>query len=142
MFSFRKVIKAWASGTGGAGIIASFSYASLISFGIAPNDTLKVMVVMPTIEAIVFWMFLRAPQSNDAAKKSNETKQLPNVATIELDHYAVTRISIAITETTAETENLKSLKEKINFIPTILPFMMPLVVVFMFEYINVSGLVR
>lgn len=133
----RDVIKAWSSGTGGAGIIGSFSYAALIALGIEPNDTLKLMLVMPVIEAIAYWFLLRAPP-----QKSNDNAVIiPTIATVELNHYSTTKVIFTL-DNSAKKNQLKSLKEKIKFIPKILPFMLPLITIFLLEYTMVSGLVK
>nr|XP_042910831.1 battenin isoform X2 [Parasteatoda tepidariorum] len=61
-FFDKNVVSTWASGTGGAGVIGALSYASLKAF-FDTRPTLQIMLVMPVITALTFWILIRHPQS-------------------------------------------------------------------------------
>lgn len=132
------MISAWASGTGSAGIIGSISWAGLIALGVSPRDVLRIMLVVPLIQAFAFWVLLRSPREqtikNQAIKQST-IKQI-DIAVIESNNNAVE----CATPSTLEVK-LSGLKAKLKFIPKLASFIAPLVIVFIFEYICVSGLV-
>lgn len=138
----RRVIKAWSSGTGGAGIFGSLSYASLIALGIPPQYTLLLFLVMPVIEATTFWLVLPSPKWK---------YQLPTVATMELDQNLNVKNSLGTTQygTEPKTESkhqrnvfVESLKRKMRLLPSVVTFMLPLMIVFVCEYVIISGLVK
>lgn len=123
------MITAWSSGTGSAGIIGSISWAGLIAIGVSQRDTLRIMLIVPVIQATTFWLILRSP------REQTVEPSVINIATIE---------SINCTSSNAHLsneENLSSVKAKLKFVPKLAGFITPLVIVFIFEYICVSGLV-
>lgn len=124
----RKVITAWSSGTGSAGIIGSLSWAGLIALGISPRDVLRTMLIVPAIQAVTFWFLLRTPQ-NQVPK--TDVRNVDTV-TIELNNYGAEY---------ALPSQLSGIKAKLKFVPKLAGFITPLVIVFIFEYICVSGLV-
>lgn len=115
------MITAWSSGTGSAGIIGSLCWAGLIELGLKPTDVLHLMLIVPAIQAATFWILLRSPHKNDV--------QTVNVATIESN--AVNSVE----------NKLRGVKAKLKFVPKLFHFIIPMVIVFIFEYICVSGLV-
>lgn len=124
----RKVITAWSSGTGSAGIIGSLSWAGLIALGISPRDVMRVMLIVPAIQAVTFWFLLRSPQKQvlkiglrNIDIESNDCRADGTMPTLD--------------------EKLSGLKAKLKFVPKLAGFIAPLVIVFIFEYICVSGLV-
>lgn len=125
------MIVAWSSGTGAAGIIGSFCYAGLTALGIDPRNTLRLMLFVPVLEAFTFWILLNGP--NDKAK--NKKVRDIEVATVEVNCEptvcALPKIEI----------KLSGLKAKLKCLPSLVTFIGPLVLVFIFEYICVSGLV-
>lgn len=141
LFICRRVIKAWSSGTGGAGIFGSLSYASLIAVGIPPQYTLLLFLVMPVLEAATFWVIRPLPMQ----------MQKVSVATIELDLNLNEKPSPSVTQygtgsrieikESKRNEFMKGLKRKLRLLPSVVKFMMPLMVVFICEYIIISGLV-
>ncbi|CAJ0585359.1 unnamed protein product, partial [Mesorhabditis spiculigera] len=60
----HSTVVAWASGTGGAGIIGSFIYAALTEpklVGLSPKNALLVMMMVPLTYALTFWVLLDHP---------------------------------------------------------------------------------
>lgn len=121
---FRNVISTWSSGTGGAGIFGSFSYAALISLGVSSVNTMLLMLSVPLIEGAAFWLLLRKP--------CNITKRN---ADTEFN-------SAADQETGVENKQMTmSLGDKIRYMPSLLKYMVPLGLVYLFEYFINQGLV-
>ena len=114
----RQVIATWSSGTGGAGIIGALSYASLTTW-LSNEDTLLLMLIVPIIQGITFWLVLvHPPQSS----------------------IPITKNGIDSQEQIIEIPR-KSFKEKINLVPGLLKYMIPLGLVYLFEYFINQGLV-
>jgi len=117
-YFYRDVISTWSSGTGGAGIIGAVSYAGL-SMVLSTENTLLVMLIVPILEAITFWYILKHPRHTKIpiTKDSNSQEQIIKVPK-------------------------KSLKDKINLIPGLMKYMIPLGLVYVFEYFINQGLVK
>ncbi|KAF6207390.1 hypothetical protein GE061_018631 [Apolygus lucorum] len=60
-FKTKNVLMTWASGTGLAGLLGSFSYALMIDLGLTPRTTIFSMLVMPATMAINFWIVTERP---------------------------------------------------------------------------------
>uniref|UniRef100_A0A1A9WE49 Battenin n=1 Tax=Glossina brevipalpis TaxID=37001 RepID=A0A1A9WE49_9MUSC len=115
--SFNKnVVSTWSSGTGGAGVIGSLSYATLRSLNISPRDTMLIMLLFPCIEALAFWVMLRKPII------------LP-VVTVESTEQLI-----------AKDRPLVGFKEKLAYIKKLVKYMLPLGLVYLFEYFINQGL--
>uniref|UniRef100_T1PIM3 Battenin n=1 Tax=Musca domestica TaxID=7370 RepID=T1PIM3_MUSDO len=113
----KNVVSTWSSGTGGAGVIGSLSYATLRSLNVSPRDTMLIMLVFPFIEALSFWVLLRKP-----------TAVLPvtNVESTE--------------ELIVDDRPLEGFKEKLIYIKQLVKYMVPLALVYFFEYFINQGL--
>ncbi|XP_030372666.1 battenin isoform X2 [Scaptodrosophila lebanonensis] len=112
----KNVISTWSSGTGGAGVIGSLSYATLRSLDVSPRDTMLIMLIFPVIEALSFWLLLRRPQI------------LP-VSTVE-----------STEELISDDKPLVGFKEKLLYIKQLFKYMLPLALVYFFEYFINQGL--
>lgn len=128
---FRKVITAWSSGTGSAGPVGSLLYAGITHMGISPRDCVRIMLIVPAIQATAFWMLLRAPR-----QPVGDNKCVKNIAIIELNVSGASHTASPDVDV-----HLSGVKAKLKFIPKLISFIAPLVIVFIFEYICVSGLV-
>lgn len=114
----KNVISTWSSGTGGAGIVGSLAYTLLRFFGLSNQQTLLVMVSIPILELITFFGLLRKPASSRIEDQ-------------------------AIGKHVAEEDNvepMRSMKEKILYIGKLFRFMIPLCLVYFFEYLINQGL--
>ncbi|XP_029157627.1 battenin-like isoform X2 [Nylanderia fulva] len=113
----KQVISTWSSGTGGAGVIGALSYAGLAMI-LSIENTLLVMLIVPLLQAITFWFILKHPSH--------------------------TRISIIKTGVESQEQIIKvpekSFKDKINLMPGLLKYMIPLGLVYLFEYFINQGL--
>lgn len=118
LYFTRENIVAWSSGTGGAGIIGAFSYAGLRTI-VSTDQTLLVMLVVPILEAIAFWIII--------AKPNNDT---------------IVRHGMSSQDQMIITTPKKSIKEKLKLLPGLIVFIVPLTLVYLFEYFINQGLVR
>lgn len=113
----KDVISTWSSGTGGAGIAGAVSYAGLAML-LSTEHTLLVMLVVPILEAITFWYILKHPVhvkipiTNDGINNQEQIIKVPK----------------------------KSFKDKINLVPGLMKYMIPLGLVYLFEYFINQGL--
>lgn len=119
------MISTYASGTGGAGILGSFSYAGLISLGFSPTQTMLMMLIVPLIVAITFWILLRNPNKipkHDLECECNQSAIDQNAATLN------------------KRADFSTI-DKIRYMPSLLKYMAPLFLIFLFEYFINQGLV-
>lgn len=117
-FFNKNVISTWSSGTGGAGIVGALAFTLLREIGLNNRQTLLVMVAVPAIEFAVFFGLLRKPVSMK----------------IEDQHRG---------DDVTEEDNeppMKSMKEKIFYIAKLVRYMIPLALVYLFEYFINQGL--
>ncbi|XP_058812030.1 battenin [Topomyia yanbarensis] len=121
----KNVISTWSSGTGGAGVIGALSYTGLTGFGLTPKATMLVMLVVPAVEAGCFWLLLRH-------KDSSRTPKSANVEEVSMkEDY----------QTLPENDRpLVNWRQKIKYIPSLFIYMIPLVLVYLFEYFINQGL--
>lgn len=111
------MVSTWSSGTGGAGVIGSLSYATLRSLNVSPRDTMLIMLIFPFIEALSFWVLLRRPS------------MLPVTAVESTEELIV------------DDKPLQGFKEKFFYIKNLVKYMVPLALVYFFEYFINQGLV-
>ncbi|KAI4491237.1 hypothetical protein M0802_010333 [Mischocyttarus mexicanus] len=114
----KQVISTWSSGTGGAGLIGSLSYAGLATW-LKTSDTLLLMLIVPCIQAVTFWFLLVHPSQKIIPSKKESTGSQDQM----------------IIETSTIT-----FKDKINLVPGLLKYMIPLGLVYFFEYFINYGL--
>ncbi|XP_012230607.1 battenin isoform X1 [Linepithema humile] len=113
----KDVISTWSSGTGGAGIVGAVSYAGL-AMVLSTENTLLVMLIVPVLEAIAFWCILkhpvhtRIPITKDGINSQEQIVKVPK----------------------------KSFRDKINLVPGLMKYMIPLGLVYLFEYFINQGL--
>ncbi|XP_055958393.1 battenin isoform X2 [Patella vulgata] len=117
-FFDRNVISTWSSGTGGAGVFGSLSYAGFTSAGVSPRTTVLLMVVVPVIMAVNYFCVLIHPKGLD--NPTDDTASL-------------------IKDKDKKTANL-SLKDKLRLVVPLLKFMIPLTTVYFGEYFINQGL--
>ncbi|XP_070150167.1 battenin [Polyergus mexicanus] len=113
----KEVISTWSSGTGGAGVIGALSYASLTTV-LSIENTLLVMLIAPFLQAITFWCILKHPANTGISITKNGTESQEQI--------------IQVSE--------KSIRDKINLIPGLLKYMIPLGLVYLFGYFINQGL--
>lgn len=108
-------------------MIGALSYTGLTALGLSPKATMLVMLVVPTIEAASFWLLLRHKDTRQGPVEPNPEAEKPQQAN-----------GNALPENERPLENWK---QKINFIPSLFIYMIPLILVYLFEYFINQGLV-
>ncbi|XP_046407187.1 battenin isoform X2 [Ischnura elegans] len=124
----EKVISTWSSGTGGAGVIGAVSYAGLLAAGLSSSTTLLIMVVIPALEAVVFMFLLKHPGKLGVCNAPTEEElrsMMKNVSTEPDDPMTSVKLT---------------LREKFKIIPGLMKYMIPLVLVYFFEYFINQGI--
>ncbi|KAL4105266.1 hypothetical protein QTP88_020523 [Uroleucon formosanum] len=111
----RSVVTSWASGTGAAGILGALTYAGLTGiFHLSPSTTMYLMLLVPFLMGVSFWVLLEHP-------KKYEISTIPSIST-------------------DPSTNSQGLSNKMLYIPRLLKFMIPLGLVYFFEYLINQGL--
>ncbi|XP_060846817.1 battenin [Rhopalosiphum padi] len=111
----RNVITSWSSGTGAAGILGALTYAGLTGvFHLSPSTTMYLMLSVPFLMAVSFWVLLEHPKKDQISTMPNDC---PDLST-----------------------NSQSLSNKLSYVPSLLKFMIPLGLVYFFEYLINQGL--
>lgn len=113
----KQVISTWSSGTGGAGVIGALSYAGL-TMVLSIENTLLVMLIVPLLQAITFWGLLKHPAHSRISITKNDVESQEQI--------------IKVPE--------KSIRDKIRLVPGLLKYMIPLGLVYFFEYFINQGL--
>ncbi|XP_055543278.1 battenin [Wyeomyia smithii] len=121
----KNVISTWSSGTGGAGVIGALSYTGLTGLGLSPKATMLVMLVVPAIEAGCFWLLLR----------HKDTSKDPIVQSAD-----ETAAKVEYSEIPENERPLENWRQKISYIPSLFIYMIPLILVYLFEYFINQGL--
>lgn len=151
-FLNRNVVSTWSSGTGGAGIIGALSYAGLTNLGLNTTQTLLVMLIVPAAEAIAFWIILR--HNNQAAAEVAVTNGCDNPVTVTDSNSDFQNVQGSKQEGSQEDVEktqvspydeedtpLIGFKQKIRYVPKMFKYMIPLTLVYLFEYFINQGLV-
>ncbi|XP_025207270.1 battenin [Melanaphis sacchari] len=111
----RSVITSWSSGTGAAGILGALTYAGLTGvFHLSPTTTMYLMLSVPFLMAVTFWVLLEHP-------KKEEIPTIPS-------------------DCPEFNTNTQSFSKKLSYVPSLLKFMIPLGLVYFFEYLINQGL--
>lgn len=114
------MISTWSSGTGAAGVGGSLTYAGLIWLNFTPKQTLLMMLVVPLLQAVTFFIILKEPNPNNIQNSpSSSTESL-------FDH--------------TDSETPLDLKQKIQYSPKLLKYVIPLFAVYISEYFINQGL--
>lgn len=129
----RNVVSTWSSGTGGAGIIGSISYAGLTAVGLSPMNTLLIMLIVPALEAVAFWVILRHPKKVLSDPSLTKEKEV-NTSKEDLEG------STSSTPLNEDEKPLIGFKQKLYYVPSLLKFIIPLTLVYLFEYFINQGL--
>lgn len=136
---FRNVISTWSSGTGGAGITGSLSYAVMIGAGLTPKTTLLLMLISPVLEATAFWGLLRHNNHIIVDEKEEIASRRTTPAQGALTEKE--RLDMEQSAAAGELEPLTGFKSKMRYVPKLLIYMVPLTLVYLLEYFINQGLV-
>ncbi|CAG9529864.1 unnamed protein product [Cercopithifilaria johnstoni] len=145
----KNTISTWSSGTGGAGVVGALAYAILTEphfLNLSPKVTLLVMLVVPLLFSLAYWWLLVLP---DSIHKVNVMK--PNTWIVPKTYMSAN--SFKDTTSIAETNDRKfssekvkqrilSFKEMLRTTLTLLRFMIPLMLVYIGEYLINQGILQ
>ncbi|XP_055704501.1 battenin [Phlebotomus papatasi] len=143
----KNVVSTWSSGTGGAGIIGALSYAGLTNLGLDTTQTLLVMLIVPAAEAIAFWIILRHNHQAAAVTNgcdnpvtvSDSNSNFQNVQDSKHDSQEDVE-KTQVSPYDEEDTPLIGFKQKIRYVPKMFKYMIPLTLVYLFEYFINQGL--
>ena len=121
----KNVVSTWSSGTGGAGIIGALSYSLMREIGLNNQQTLELMLFVPTVEFFAFFFLLSKPINSVPLAANNENESLLEPVSNE-----------PMTEAP-----LVTLAQKFAYIPELMIYFVPLSLVYFFEYFINQGLV-
>lgn len=117
-------VSTWSSGTGGAGIIGALSYSLLREIGLSSRQTLLVMIMVPMIEIFTFIFILTTPRVTETEQEENGDERSALIESLEFTPPPTMTLS-----------------EKLRYIPRLMIFVIPLCLVYFFEYFVNQGLV-
>lgn len=123
----KNTISSWSSGTGAAGIIGAFSYSMLRQIGLSCFNTLMIMILVPLLEFIIFMTLLSSPMT-----VSNEN--LNDLNSSDEDSPLIRRDRNS-------TNTSLTFAQKLALFPMLLVYIVPLSLVYFFEYYINQGLV-
>ncbi|XP_034241553.1 battenin-like isoform X2 [Thrips palmi] len=124
-FKDKTVITMWSSGTGGAGVLGAASFL-LLKLVLSPRDTLLVMTVVPFIMALTFWVLMVHPRLDSADDEPVASGEKPVIVKVHDD--------VPVSATRA------SFVDKLRDVPPLLKYIVPLTLVYFFEYFINQGL--
>lgn len=119
MITYRNVVSTWSSGTGGAGVIGAISYAGLRSLGVNSRDTMLIMLLVPIVEAISFWLLLTPPSLEVRSSDVGSADSLVN-----------------------DDSPFPTFNSKLLYIWSLMKYILPLCLVYFFEYFINQGMVN
>lgn len=131
IFKYRNVISAWSSGTGAAGVAGALTYALLKYMKVSPEKTLLMMLFVPLIQFLTFFIVLREPHGLWT------TLTTPSSSTSLIDHTNTNTIQPEATDGHAPL----TFAQKIDYLPNLMKYVLPLFSVYVCEYFINQGLV-
>ena len=132
-FEGASVISGWSSGTGAAGVIGAGSFAALTSLGLAPRTTVLIMVVVPLGMALSFWGLLKPDESTSRPIGIEDNQPL-------LEEEEDTLGIIEDNDEHRDAPPPLTVIEKLVRTKSLLKYMIPLGLVYYFEYLINQGL--
>lgn len=114
----KNCVSTWSSGTGAAGLFGSLSYAGMTSAGLSPRLSLLVILVVPAVMAVTYFILLVRPKEFTMKIKINVDEEHDEL----IEH-----------ENNPKVKQM-SIKEKVIVIKSLLPYMIPLALVYFAEY--------
>uniref|UniRef100_A0A0R3RPH2 Battenin n=1 Tax=Elaeophora elaphi TaxID=1147741 RepID=A0A0R3RPH2_9BILA len=147
----RNTISTWSSGTGGAGIIGSLTYAALTEphfLNLSPRVTLLIMLFVPLVFTLTYWWLLIIP---DSIYKINVMKPSTWIVPKTWMFAASSRDASNIEtqdsgKSSVQPELVKqrilSFTEMLLTTLSLLRFMIPLMLVYLGEYVINQGILQ
>ncbi|XP_045849134.1 battenin isoform X1 [Meles meles] len=144
----RAVISWWSSGTGGAGLLGALSYLGLTQAGLSPQHTLLSMLGVPALLLASYFCLLTPPEPQDpGGEEEAETSarqpligsEAPESKPAPLCPVRVPA-SPVLPSLRADSKSNLSFPERWTVFKGLLPYIVPLVVVYFAEYFINQGL--
>ncbi|VDN08382.1 unnamed protein product [Thelazia callipaeda] len=151
------VVGAWSSGTGGAGIFGSFTYALLTDkrmLGLLPQNTLLTMLIIPFFFAVAYWKLLPIPSSLHRVSicvpstyfisfpdsSDDSVREVPVAWRKSFkDKLAIVKVGFMFQVNSTPSNDFLIIH---FFQPLILKYMFPLALVYLAEYFINQGLLQ
>ncbi|KAM5152553.1 battenin [Mantella aurantiaca] len=134
-FFSSDVVSYWSSGTGGAGIGGALSYLGLTAAGLSPRISLLVMLIIPALLLVSYFVLLLPPSSLPRWRVPKERSSLPAQQRPLLDESSP-RSAGHLTPATPPL----TLSHRWQIIKSLLKYMVPLSLVYFAEYFINQGL--
>lgn len=162
----RNTISTWSSGTGGAGVFGALGYAGLTEEhlgNLSPKTTLLVMLVIPAIFFAAYYLLLDMPDTiyqADMLRPSTwivpVSQQVANTLSVEKGGKTETNDDSIVwdkeiqetassddqTDPVAVKQRRLTLSEKLHLVIPLLKYMIPLMTVYIGEYLINQGIVQ
>ncbi|KAM3917724.1 battenin [Leptodactylus fuscus] len=128
-YFYSDVVSWWSSGTGGAGILGALSYLGLTEAGLSPRSSLLVMLIVPALLFISYFILLLPPSSlprwkfpaDNSIVNTSDRRPLLGESSSELDSH-------------------RTMSDKWKIVKSLLKYMLPLSIVYFAEYFINQGL--
>lgn len=140
------MISTWASGTGGAGLFGSLTYAGLIYLGVTPMYTILMLLAVPAIEAFTFWILLRRPEHphctvNRKSSTLDDAFNLGSANSTNNENWISMETDEIVLFSDEDIKPLVGFKEHLVYMKKLLKYIFPLMSVYFAEYFINQGLV-
>uniref|UniRef100_A0A8R1HQN7 Battenin n=1 Tax=Caenorhabditis japonica TaxID=281687 RepID=A0A8R1HQN7_CAEJA len=133
-----ETIASWSSGTGGAGLIGSFSYAFITEAGLSPSNTLLVQLFIPVVFAAAYFLILTVPSTVYSPTFNPKTWIIPKNYDWDMFEAAEARGESLNTKKVPQRE--LGIVDRLKLIVPLLYLMVPLATVYTAEYMINQGL--
>ncbi|VDN01637.1 unnamed protein product [Thelazia callipaeda] len=148
----KNTISTWSSGTGGAGIIGALSYAALTEpqiLNLSPKATLLLMLIVPVIFALTYWCLLVVPESIHQASVTKPATWVVPDSRLSRSTVSSTEHERATVESDKTSTSVKEIKQRMLSVKEMLMitfslfrFTIPLMLVYLAEYLINQGIVQ
>lgn len=109
--------------------MGALSYSVLTQLGLSPKATMLVMISVPALEALAFYLLLQHP-GDEEVQRIVERKESQEDSAEKTEQIL-----------SPEEQPLVGFKEKLQYIPSLFKYIVPLLLVYVFEYFINQGLV-
>ncbi|CAI2353754.1 unnamed protein product [Caenorhabditis sp. 36 PRJEB53466] len=133
-----ETIASWSSGTGGAGLIGSFSYAFITQAGLSPSNTLLVQLFIPVLFAAAYFFILTVPSTVYSPTFQPKTWIIPK--NYDKDVFEAAEVRGEVLNTKKVPQRELSPLDRVKLIAPLLYLMVPLATVYTAEYMINQGL--
>uniref|UniRef100_A0A4W4DTU6 Battenin n=1 Tax=Electrophorus electricus TaxID=8005 RepID=A0A4W4DTU6_ELEEL len=136
------VLSGWGSGTGGAGVAGALMYSALTQAGLSPRVTLLVMLLVPVVMAISYFILLVFPPSFLQWKTRETQPSLSSMAEQSRERRPLLQEDDSIhKEQNKGGTGPLTFSDKLHILKGLRRFILPLALVYFAEYFINQGLV-